>query len=65
MKTIAQIINSTKIGGQLTDGRRTWKIIAYEGGKIAVPVRITKGSFELWGMCSLEQKAVLPGLRKK
>jgi hypothetical protein len=63
MKTIAEVINSAKIGAIITDGRRKWKVIKYEGGKLAMPVRMTKGSFELWGMCRLEQVAIIPGLR--
>jgi hypothetical protein len=63
MKTIAEIINKANVGDKLTDGKQKWTVIRYEGGKIAVPVKYTKDSFELWAMCGLEKRASLPGLK--
>jgi hypothetical protein len=60
-RTISEVIGSAKVGDRLTDGKRRWKIINWEGDMIAIP--LTKNSFELWANCQLEKTAVLPGLR--
>jgi hypothetical protein len=63
MKTIAQIINSARVGTKLTDGKRQWKVIRYGDNKIAVPVENSKDPFEMWAGCGLERLAFLPGLK--
>ena len=63
MKTISEILTKAKKGDRLTDGTRTWKVIIWDGGKLAIPLRPKKNNFELWGDCKLEQVAIIPGLR--
>lgn len=64
MKTITQIINSARLGSILTDGKQKWKVIGTGGeGKIAVPVKYTSNTFEMWAEGGMEKCVSLPGLR--
>jgi len=62
MKTISEILKTTKAGDILTNGKLRWIVkIDETGEKIAFP--LTKKSFELWENCTFEKVAVIPGLR--
>ena len=63
MKTIAEIVNSAKEGDILTDGKRKWRVVDDGSYKIALPLKYTRGTFELWSEGGMEKYAVLPGLR--
>lgn len=62
-RTIAQILNSSKLVEKLTDGKHIWIVDEFDGIKIGKPVKKTKKSFEIWAS-GLEQYAILPGLKK-
>lgn len=61
-RTIAEVINSAKVGDVLTDGKRKWKIVEFDDILIGMPMKKGKGSFEIWAT-GLEEHAILPGLR--
>lgn len=57
MKTIFEVLSKTKLGDQLTDGSRTWKVVETPQANgdcfIALPVKSKwpkkEDRFELWG----------------
>lgn len=70
MKTIAQILKSSKDGDIITDGKRYWLMNkGLDRDSVAIPIKgkINKShnpdSFELWPDCKLEKAVVLPGLK--
>ena len=64
MKTINEIMRKATVGDILTDGKREWKVVEFEG-LVGVPTRYTKNSFEIWADCALEKVAIIPNLRIK